>query len=628
MNRKRLFFIFGVMALFILLFGISASLAADTCLCLNSAGKPYPTNINDNNALCYTCDSKGNCKKNGMTLGQCRKPSGGGGGGGIAPVIPSPVPTGGTFVQLKEPVNGAKVTKKPVTLKWSFGKFDGVHYADTDFEIVAYVVSNGKPKEMTFYMNSDKCSKGVCTYQAKEEFAGYSNATVDWYINAYWYDGDELIELESEHSSFTLKVNSPSPTATPQPSGKIDPPVLKEPNATLYSRDMGFYWYPAANAEYYEINWWNDRGNSGTLNQNQTDSTCKMNLCIVKTTLPSEGNYSWNVRAYNSRGYSATSGTMSFRIISSGLITPAAYRPNGTISSQSFVAFEWQNIESGVTDYRIQVTDKYTGAARVDAWYSVNNIYRANGICYLNLNLVLPDGAYSWRVKAKNGYSESGWSNWVDFYVYGTPYATPTPVNTSPTPIYPLNTIGELSPRFEWMTVNGASYYQLNVYSSAGLSLLDVTVSSVNCSSGTCSYTPNFTLPGSGTYRWVVTTYGGNGGYWGYAEAVFTVSVAPVQQWTVFITPDNKGYLDPNSRKIIWADPGAAVTSFRVEIDNSKGEPMLQADLTRENALCDGVSCSIQFRTIPAGSSYRMRLTPYSGSTPIGDAVELIFSVR
>ncbi len=532
---------------------------------------------------------------------------------------------GNNFVTLTQPSNNKTITSKPVTFKWKYGGNSSDWAFDIEFELNISVMRNGETEEHVFYIPSSSCSKGVCSYKVNNEL-GSKNATVTWFVMANIYTESGLESTVSNSSSF--KLNFSNPTPTPKPSWNIEPPVLKEPNATLNSRDMGFYWYPSKNAEYYEINWWNDRGNSGKLNQNQTDSTCSRNLCIVKTTLPSEGNYSWNVRAWNSKGYSATSDAMSFRVTSQKLFAPAAYRPNGTISAQNYVAFEWQNIESGVTQYRLQVVEKNTGAARLDAWYGVNSIYKANGICYLNTNLVLTTGTYSWRVKAKNNSSESDWSSWVDFYVYGQDYYVTPSVNTVPSPIYPVNTISELNPHFEWKAVTGASYYQLNIYNQAGSSLLDLTVTSASCTSGTCSYTPNFTLPGSGSYRWIVTTYGNNGGYWGYAEGSFTVNAIVIQQGVVFITPTDKGFLDPNTRKIIWADPGAGITSFQVEIQNNMGNQMLKAELTRENALCDGITCSIQFRTIPNGKDYKLILTPCTNGKPAGTPDELIFSVQ
>ena len=527
------------------------------------------------------------------------------------------------FFELTQPEYGKTVTKKPVTFRWSYGNSSDDWDLDVNFELTVTVSRNGSTDEYTFNVPGTSCSKGVCSCKVNSEL-GSKNATVTWYVTAYVTVDSHVETIISQGSSFNLKFSTPAPT--PKPSYRPEEPILKEPSGTLNSRDMGFYWYPSANADYYAIDWWNDRGNSGTLHQNQTDSTCKMNLCIVKTTLPSEGNYSWQVTASNSYG-TTVSETWSFRVVSSQLRAPAPYAPSGSITTQSNIPFEWENIESGVTQYRIQVVDKYTGSARLDSWYSVNGMYKGNGVCYQVTDLYLPTGYYSWRVKAKNSTAESQWSAWLDFYVYGAGYVTPS-VNTVPTPVYPVSTISEQNPRYEWKAVTGAAYYQLNLYDASGKSLLDVTVPSSYCASGTCSYNPNTALAGNGSYRWIVSAYGSNGSYWGYAEASFMVGVITLQQGIVFITPENNGYLDPNTHKIIWSDPGAGVSTFRIEIKNASGSPMLQADLTRENALCDGISCSIQFRTIPSGKNYKLTVTPYSGTASAGTPAELTFSVQ
>lgn len=528
------------------------------------------------------------------------------------------------YLKLTQPKNGSTVSQKPVTFKWKYGENSDQWNMNIDFELSITVNTNGGTDIHVFNLKSSKCSKGVCSYKVNKEL-GSKNATVTWMVIGYLDNGDTI---ESEAYSFNLKLQNPSPTAVPpKPDGKPGVPVQKEPNATLYSRNVGFYWYPSSNAEYYTVNWWNDRGNSGSLRQNQTDSTCQLNLCIVKTTLPSEGNYSWTVTAANNKG-TAASGTMSFRVAAQQIKAPNVYLPNGTVASQSNLFFEWENIESGVTEYRLQVVDKYSGVSRLDAWYSVNNIYRGGGICYIVPNVYLTTGTYSWRVKARAGTTESEWSSWLDFYLYDANYSTPA-ANTVPTPTYPTGTINELKPNYQWKAVTGAAYYQLIVYDSASTSVVNVTVPSSNCTSGTCSFTPNVSLQNNGSYRWMVSAYGANGSYWGYADASFNVGTITIQQQSiVFITPQNNGILDPNTHKIIWSDPGATVSSFRVEIQNAAGNTMLQADLTRANALCDGITCSIQFRTIPSGNGYQMFVTPYANGLATGKASTLTFSVQ
>ena len=69
-----------------------------------------------------------------------------------------------------------------------------------------------------------------------------------------------------------------------------DVPVQVYPAGSLVSRELGFYWEPAENAESYQVNWENDRGGKGELERENSDWTCRSGRCTVFAEMPSDGN--------------------------------------------------------------------------------------------------------------------------------------------------------------------------------------------------------------------------------------------------------------------------------------------------------------------------------------------------
>ena len=93
-----------------------------------------------------------------------------------------------------------------------------------------------------------------------------------------------------------------------------------------------------------------------------------------------------------------------------------------------------------------------------------------------------------------------------------------------------------------------------------------------------------------------------------------------------FVSPEQNGYLNPEAPLIIWTDPGNTAVLFNVQIFDGNGKSLLNAELDRDQAWCDGQTCSIAFQTIPDGLNYRIAITPYSEYNTQGDTIELVFS--
>ena len=557
--------------------------------------------------------------------------------------------------------DGGTLTSAAVTFLWTYTISDPSSPVDVNFNLVIYVrdLDNGQEKTITATVPSASCSNHNCSYTAGSELAGLTKADVTWTISGTYDDGGTPTTVTAQNAGLTFRLDvnaatptstmtptmtptatmtstptmtptatmTPTPTATKKP--KPEAPAPEYPNNRITARSIGFYWKPSKNADGYIVEWQNDHGQKGSMTLSNNDETCKQGRCIAYTTLPGNGHYVWIVTATNSSG-TARSKEMRFEIVSN-LPSPNPYRPNGTVFNHTYPSFEWEDIRHGAFEYRIQVVGKYDNRIRMDRWYNVRDIYVGNGLCYVQSDLFLPAGSYSWRVMARNNEMTSGWSSWRDFYVecdycnYNNNYYQ-NYANTIPTCSYPVGTITVNTPDFQWRTLTGASYYIVTLYDGAGSVLFNEQVSNTNCTAELCSWKPNFKLPKNGNYSWAVSGYGANGSRWGSANTTFTLNAAVVLKPVSFLRPAQNGLLTDDAPVIIWTDPGETTALFHVEIFNSSSTLLFSADLNREQAWCDGQTCSIEFKTIPNAENYRITVTPYSELNTVGEAVSLVFS--
>ena len=431
---------------------------------------------------------------------------------------------------------------------------------------------------------------------------------------------DAEITLQNEETPVPDEEEKP----LPEPP---EAPVGENPQGNFASRAMGFYWEPSQNADYYEVSWKNDQGYSETLQLKNDDWTCRMNRCIVYTELPSDGNYTWTVSAVNEGG-STASEELQFTI--PALVpTPDAYRPDAAHPSHKPLIFEWEDAGSNVSAYRIQAAETDNYQICLDLWYDENSINHVNGVCYLETDIYLPSGSYVWRVQGSNSTSVSNWSSWVPFTVTCAECDLGTYLNTATAAVYPIGISTDTAARFVWKTVTGAQSYQLEVKDAQEVILLDENVSAANCRLELCTYSPDLTFTDGERYTWSISTYGWNNSFWGSANGAFVCRIPAGEIDDIsFISAEDNMALDPDNAQIIWTDPGAEAVSFRIGIRSSEGEWSFISDLSREDAWCDGITCSIQFYTIPDDSDYEIVVIPYSEFNVPGNAAVLSFSSR
>ena len=126
-------------------------------------------------------------------------------------------------------------------------------------------------------------------------------------------------------------------------------PVPQAPRGSTPSREIGFYWTPAENAEHYEVHWSNDQGNEFTLELAGDDWTCRSGRCIIYEELPINDNYKWTVTAVNESG-SAASEELSFSVLAN-IPAPTAYLPNTVLGNQKPLTFQWDDVRANA-DHR------------------------------------------------------------------------------------------------------------------------------------------------------------------------------------------------------------------------------------------------------------------------------------
>ena len=422
-----------------------------------------------------------------------------------------------------------------------------------------------------------------------------------------------------------LRQETEEEPAETEPVPEPEAPVPTGPSGFRDSTAMGFYWEPSANADYYEITWHNDKGGEGILQRKSDDWTCQMGGCILYTELPGSADYTWTVKAVNDAG-SAESEEMKFTL-KAKLTGPRPYRPASTLNNQSKIIFEWQDTtREGASLFRIQAGNSEDGRICLDRWFDRSEMFVGNGVCSMSTDIYFPIGDYRWRVKASDGSSESDWSGWTDFSVGCPDCLAGTYTNSVTAGFYPLGAGIDLSPYFSWRAVTGASSYLLRIADANGAELLSEEVSLDNCTFERCAYKPELSLTPGTTGTWSVTTYGANHISWGRDEETFSIEAPALMNEISFVGPEDHGSLDPKNQQIIWTDPGSGTASFRLGIVDAAGETLFLGELSRREAWCDGTTCSIQFRSIPAGENYIALLTPFSEYNIPGTSIAITFS--
>ena len=189
-------------------------------------------------------------------------------------------------------------------------------------------------------------------------------------------------------------------------------PSLSSPgngSSNAYNYDLNFQWNSVSNATGYLIEWW-----GGTYNTMQPCGWTSSTSCHIGTVIPGY-TYSWHVKAHNNYGESDWSPTWTFTIQAQPTApsAPSLSSPgNGSSNPYNYdLTFQW-NSTSGANDYLIEWWGGPYSTMQPCGWTTSTSCH---------IGTVSPGYTYSWHVKARNGYGESGWSSTWTFTIQPAP---------------------------------------------------------------------------------------------------------------------------------------------------------------------------------------------------------------
>ena len=462
----------------------------------------------------------------------------------------------------------------------------------------------------TLPATDSSCELGACELAV----GPLSLGSYSWSVTAVNASGSTA----SDPMNFTLAAATAAPAK----------PKLVKPNGSYTSSTVNFVFKPAANAQSYTVSWLSQWGQTGTKTLSASDATCLSGDCYVSDVMPSIVNFSWTVTAVNTAG--STKSDLMYYSIDLGTSAPVGYSPAGNVSNVQPFTYTFSKVQDNVYEYNVRVFQTYSNAQVADYYWNVSDLYCTGTSCSGRASGNLANGNYYWQVRARTNNSVGNWSSAVYF---NTASAVPTfTPNTVPTPFSPIGLIQTPSPVFTWKPITGATAYWINVYDSGNRNIHSGYVGSSACNYQSCSYSPNFTLPGAGAYSWRVTGGTTAGVIWNHASATFnyqgqSIIIVPAQ--TVgeveFISPADGGELYMNEARVIWLDQPDNNAQFNLLIKDQDGKLLMNTTLDRKAAWCDGETCTIEFAKIPLHTFYTLEITPLSAMGAAGEKSAIKF---
>jgi surface antigen len=238
--------------------------------------------------------------------------------------------------------------------------------------------------------------------------------------------------------------------------------------------------------------------------------------------------YRWNIRAYNSAGWSPVSSPLFFTVSAGSLPTVPSPIAPGTNTDTNYPVtsliptMQWSG--SGATAYELVISQSPYGAGNV--------VFDANQLSGSSTSLQVPAGIlqygskYAWKMQATNAAGQSAWSGLLYFTVNGSSGTAP-PVPTPLTPGTSTDTgysVATLVPTMTWSGQNATQYELSIVYYPYGTSnsAYDTLLSGSAVSQGI----PAGVLQNGVKYRWNLQATNATGQSAPSAPLYFTVNTA------------------------------------------------------------------------------------------------------
>ena len=350
---------------------------------------------------------------------------------------------------LTAPANGSSVSSLPLTVTWN-----AVPGA------TKYLVEAAQSPNMISQYSED----GMWATTTSLDLGYLQPGTWYWEVMAW---DDNGVGLASAVWSFTVP--------TPPPSA----PNLYAPanGSTLASTSMNLQWSSVTSATSYTVQVSTDK-NFGSTAYNPTVTGTS-----TSWTATAGGTYYWRVCANAGSVAGTWSSVWSF-IVPTPLPAPVLTAPGNGSSVTVPINFQWQAV-TGATYYDLQVATSTAFNAPLTFEQGTSNTN-------LSWSGAVP-GTYYWRVM---GYSGTTPGTWSDPWSFTIPAGAPTLVS----PVGGATVTPPIS--FQWQTVPGASYYQVQAST-------DPAFGSLAYYHGSTATTQSWSLTAYGVYYWRACAYYG-----------------------------------------------------------------------------------------------------------------------
>ncbi len=437
-----------------------------------------------------------------------------------------------------------------------------VNATDSDGNTLVYSLTS-KPSGMT--INS---STGLITWTP--------TATGSFGVTVKASDG-ELFDTQS----FTVTVEETGTTTPPpNPPTSLSPGTTSAPGPIISTLTPTLQWQAVSNADYYNLSVSiYPYGTSNIIYYNQ--QVYGNSITIPSGKLEAGKKYRWNMRAYNSAGYSdysldyyfQTGSTTTLPAVPTSL-SPGTTSAPGPIISTLTPTLQWQAVSNA--DYYNLSVSIYP--------YGTSNIIYYNQQVYGN-SITIPSGKleagkkYRWNMRA---YNSAGYSDYSLDYYFQTGSTTTLPA--VPTSLSPGTTsapgpiISTLTPTLQWQAVSNADYYNLSVsiypYGTSNIIYYNQQVY------GNSITIPSGKLEAGKKYRWNMRAYN-SAGYSDYSSDYYFQTGSTLGQ-VQLSGPSNGGTLPPMSVIFWWASVSNA-TKYQFILYNQQGQVAL--DTTNASVL-------------------------------------------
>ncbi len=427
---------------------------------------------------------------------------------GVPPSPPIPV--------LVSPANTALITTLDPTLEWN-----------------DVVPAAGTPGLSGYYVqfSEDKTFTGVIDQWAP--VSNYHMPVLQPNRTYYWRVRTENVDTNlsgwSAVRSFRTAINVPEPYGVYDdfydPNGGDDPKTNRPE----------IRWSAVADASSYTIQLSRYANFSSLL----TSATVSANVYYTNVTLPVGVPIYYRVRANPISGAFGPSGWMTPTPFTapSALPIPAPLSPaNSAIVKDSTVKLDWTDVVMPAG----QTLDSYILEVDEDPGFHSppDRYFLGVGVSYQYVPLV-PTHTYYWRVRSRN--TEDLFSGWSA--VRSVRVAVTDPVLNGPY----SEAVPSLRPAFDWVEVDGASGYTLQIARNATFTSL---VGTYTRSAVQTDYTPLVNLPAYTVLYWRVRANSPTHGPGNWSNAWFTTPNPP--STPALLSPANGATLTDDSPRFDW----------------------------------------------------------------------------